>query len=220
MNPSPRIRVLLLVRNQLLRKSLAQTIRQRPDIELIGQQGDPSNIVQAIAKSEGGLALLDSFSASALNRQGFIRMRDLNPNTEVLLVGMDAEEGAFLRAVRAGVSGYLLHEASAGDVIAAIRNVARGEAVFPSQFSKALFNALAGLGAFTPSVQKMGLQLTRREQELLPLIAGGLTNKEIASLLNLSQQTVKNHIHRMLRKIGAKDRSQLFEIAHAESLTN
>jgi len=147
-------------------------------------------------------------------------MRDLNTHAQILMIGMDADERIFLRAVRAGVSGYLLNEASAADLIAAIRAVSRQEAVCPSQLSKALFDALAGVREFVPGVRKMGLRLTRRQQELLPMIARGLSNKEIASRLNLSEQTVKNHIHRMLRKMGANDRSEVIEIARAEDLAN
>jgi len=100
-------------------------------------------------------------------------MRDLNPNAQDFMIGMDVDEGAFLRAVRAGVSGYLLHEASPADVITAIRAVARGEASCPSQFCKALFDSLTGVREFTPSVRKMGLRLTRRQQELLHMVARG-----------------------------------------------
>jgi len=136
------------------------------------------------------------------------------------MIGMDADERAFLKAVRAGVSGYLLNEASAVDLIAAIRAVARGEAVCPPQLCKALFDAVAGAREFIPNVRNMGVRLTRRQQELVPMIARGLTNKEIASHLNLSEQTVKNHIHRMLRKIGANDRSEVIEITYAAEIPN
>jgi DNA-binding NarL/FixJ family response regulator len=219
-NPTFRIRVLLLVGNNLLCKSLARIIQQRPDIDVVGQPADLSNIGMAIARSEGGVILLDPVSATALNRQCVTRVRDLNPNAQVLMIGMDADEGTFLRAVRAGVRGYLLHEASAADLIAAIRAVARREAVCPSQFCRSLFDALAGAREFTPSVRKMALRLTRRQQELLPMVARGLTNKEIASHLNLSEQTVKNHVHRMLRKIGANDRSEVVAMAFTEDLPN
>lgn len=131
------------------------------------------------------------------------------------MIGMEAEEDTFLRAVRTGVSGYLLNEASAADLIAAIRAVARNEAVCPSQLCKHLFDAFAGVRALVPGVRKMGLRLTRRQQELVPMIARGLSNKEIASHLNLSEQTVKNHIHRILRRIGANDRSEVIEITRA-----
>jgi DNA-binding NarL/FixJ family response regulator len=219
-NSNLRIRVFLLVGNHLLCKSLARIIQQRPDIDVVGKPADLSNIGLAITRSEGGVILLDSVSANALTRQCGIRMRDLNPNAQVLMIGMDADEGTFLRAVRAGVRGYLLHEASAADLIAAIRAVARREAVCPSQLCKSLFDALAGVREFIPSVRKMGFRLTRRQQELLPMVARGLTNKEIASHLNLSEQTVKNHVHRMLRKIGANDRSEVVAIALAEDLPN
>ncbi len=220
MNPSLRIKVLLLVGNHLLCKSLIRIIQQKPDIFVTGLSAELSDIALRIARSESDVILLDSVSVNALNRQSVTRMRDLNPNAQVLMVGMDPDEGAFLRAVRTGVSGYLLHEASPADLIAAIRAVARSEAVCPSKFCKALFDALAGVGEFTSCVRKMGLRLTRRQQELLSMVARGLTNKEIASRLNLSEQTVKNHIHRMLRKIGANDRSEVIQLARAEDLPN
>jgi DNA-binding NarL/FixJ family response regulator len=219
-NPNLRIKVFLLVGNHLLCKSLIRIIQQKPDIFIKGQSAELSDIAARIARSESDVILLDSVSANALNRQSVPRLRDLNPNGRVLMVGMDADEGAFLRAVRTGVSGYLLHEASPADLIAAIRAVARCEAVCPSQFCKSLFDALARVGEFIPSVQKMALRLTRRQQELFTMVARGLTNKEIASLLNLSEQTVKNHIHRMLRKIGANDRSEVIQLARAEDLPN
>jgi DNA-binding NarL/FixJ family response regulator len=220
LNPSLRIKVFLLVGNRLLCKALGRILQQRTDIFVIGQSADLSNIALIIERSESDVILLDSVSASALNRQCATRMRDLNPKAQVLMIGMDADEGAFLRAVRAGVSGYLLNEASGEDVIAAIRALARGQAVCPSQLCKALFDTLAGVREFTLSVRKMGFRLTRRQQELIPMIARGLTNKEIASHLNLSEQTVKNHIHRMLRKVGANDRLHVIEITRTEDLPN
>jgi DNA-binding NarL/FixJ family response regulator len=214
----PSVKVLLVVGNHLLCKALGRILQQRPDIFVMGQSADLSDMELIIARSESDVIVivLDSVTASALTRQSGIRMRDLNPNAQVLLIGMDADECAFLSAVRAGVRGYLLNEASAADVIAAIRSVARGEAVCPSQLRKALFDTLAGVRKFPPIERKMGLRLTRRHQELLPMIARGLTNKEIASHLNLSEQTVKNHIHRMLRKVGANDRLQVIEICRLE----
>jgi DNA-binding NarL/FixJ family response regulator len=219
-NPALRINVLLVVGNNLLCKALSRILQQRPDIFVMAQSAELSNIAPIIARSESDVILLDSVTATALTRQSGIRVRDLNPNAQVLLIGMDADECAFLRAVRAGVSGYLLNEASAADVIAAIRSVARGEAVCPSQLCKALFDSFAGVRKFTPAVQRMRPRLTRRQQELLPMIARGLTNKEIASHLNLSEQTIKNHIHRMLRKVGASDRLQVIEISRVEDFAN
>jgi len=218
-NPNFRISVLLLVGNHLLCKSLARIIQQRSDIFAI-EPGNLSDIALLITKSETDVILLDLASATALNRQCVARLRDLNPKARVLMIGMDVDECAFLKAVRFGVSGYLLNETSAVELISAIRAVARGEAVCPPQLCRALFDTLAGIRELTPGVRKMGARLTRRQRELVPMIVRGLTNKEIASHLNLSEQTVKNHIHRIFRRIGAIDRSEIIEIAVAEQRLN
>ena len=118
------------------------------------------------------------------------------------------------KAIRAGATGYLLREASALEVMGAIRAVSQGEAICPPRLCRALFKIAAQAEPVIPSIRvRMNLGLTRRQQELVPLIARGLTNKEIASHLNLSEQTIKNHIHRMLRKVGADDRTEVVEIA-------
>lgn len=219
MSESLRVNVLLLVGNRLLCEALNRILRQRSDVFVVNQSVDLSDLRLLIKESESDVVLLDSASASTLNRQCASRIRDLNANVQVLMIGMDPDEAAFIRAVRAGVSGYLLHEASAADLIAAIRAVARGEAVCPSQLCKTLFDTVAGTRELIPSVRNIGLRLTRRQQELVPMIARGLTNKEIASHLHLSEQTVKNHIHRMLRKTGANDRLQVTEMSRLDDFT-
>jgi DNA-binding NarL/FixJ family response regulator len=163
---------------------------------------------------------VDLVSNGALDFQLMDDLRHMYPNVKVLMIGMDPNESTFLTAVRAGVSGYLLNDASAMEVIAAIRAVSRGEAVCPPLLCSALFRIVAKGEAFIPSVEKMRLRLTRRQQELVPMIARGLTNKEIASHLNLSEQTIKNHIHRILRKVGANDRFEVVEMAGIQHSVN
>jgi DNA-binding NarL/FixJ family response regulator len=131
----------------------------------------------------------------------------------VVMVGMEANRETFLRAVRDGVVGYVLKDASAVEVAAAVRSVAGDEAVCPPTLCLNLFQYVATQRAQAPSFHiKHSLGLTRREQQLVQMISRGLTNKEIASQLNLSEQTVKNHIHRMLRKLGASDRLAAVEL--------
>jgi DNA-binding NarL/FixJ family response regulator len=162
----------------------------------------------------------DVTSVQPGNLRFISRVRDLYPNVQVVMVGMDANEGSFLSAVRTEISGYLLNEASAPEVIAAIRTVSQGAAVCPPQLCLALFKSVAGSGRFLPGIQKMDRRLTRRQRELMPMIARGLTNKQIASHLNLSEQTVKNHIHRLLRRVGANDRLDVAEMAGVQELAN
>lgn len=105
------------------------------------------------------------------------------------------------------MAGYVLQSASALDIVAAVRAVQQNEAVCPPHLCLASFRHVArGRESFSWLRPKAQTGLTRREQQLVPLIAQGFTNKEIASDLNLSEQTVKNHIHRILQRIGVSDR--------------
>lgn len=192
-----RIRVFLLVGSRLLSETLTRILRKKSDIVVVGESAHYSNVTGLIAQSEAEMILTDSVSTPAENLEFVSRTRHLWPHVQILMIAAEADESAFLKAVRAGVTGYLLRDASALKVIAAIRTIARGEGVCPPQFCLALFKAVAQGAGFYPSLRSSGLRLTRRQQELLPMIARGLTNKEIASHLNLSEQTVKNHIHRM-----------------------
>jgi len=130
------------------------------------------------------------------------------------------QEPAFAReALGAGALGYVLKEASAAEVARTIRAVAAGEAVCPSAFSISLFQWVVRHKPAIPSLHlKTSLGLSRREQQLVGLIQQGMTNKEMASRLNLSEQTVKNHVHRMLRKVGAPDRLAIVEVCRNEGL--
>jgi two-component system, NarL family, response regulator DevR len=156
-----------------------------------------------------------------LAEHGVVReLHRLNPAIRVVMVGMEAEEAVFLRVVQAGAVGYILKDASALEVARTIRAVATGEAVCPGALSVVLFQWVARHKSAAPSWHlKTSLGLSRREQELVGLIQQGLTNKEIASRLNLSEQTVKNHVHRMLRKVGAQDRLSIVEVCRNEGLS-
>src|SRR5712692_9443300 len=177
---------------------------------------------QALAEvTESGcqVLLLDSLT-SALSDENFVQeaIRAL-PDLKVILIGMDEDEATFLKAVRAGAVGYVLKDASSLDVAAAVRNAAQGEAVCPPRLCRSLFRYMVKEATSLPDIRiKVRLGLTRRQQQLVPLIAQGLTNKEIASQLNLSEQTVKNHVHRMLQRVGADDRLTVVRMVRLQGL--
>src|SRR5207245_9885565 len=122
---------------------------------------------------------------------------------KVVLIGMEGNEVAFLRAVREGALGYVLKDASALQAVATVRAVASGEAVCPPQLSAALFRSVAQQQHHVPSFHvKLTLGLPNREQQLVVVIGEGLTTKEIACQLHLADQTVRNPVHRLLRTAG------------------
>ena len=136
-----------------------------------------------------------------------------------MMIGMPADRDTFLRSVRDGAAGYVLENASALEIVLAIRSVSNDEAVCPPRLCTILFEQIARQSTQMPSFHiKQQLGLTSRQQQLVQMIARGLTNKEIANQLNLAEQTVRNHVHRMLRKLGATDRLEVAELCRSEGM--
>src|SRR5438445_2595810 len=136
---------------------------------------------------------------------------------KAVLIGMEPDEELFMAAVRSGVMGYLLKDASASDLVAAVRAVYGGEAVCPPELCSALFRFVAHMIEEIPVKRSAPRpDLTIRQQQLVALVAKGLTNKEIASHLNLSEFTVRNHIHRILKQVDAGSRSEAVETIRAQ----
>jgi two-component system response regulator DevR len=136
-----------------------------------------------------------------------------------VLVAMEDDPKSFLTAIRQGVLGYVLQDASAAEVVGAIRSVAQGEAVCPPQYVRILYDYFLSHSSGAPDISvRRQFGLTRREQQLIPLIERGMTNKEIANHLHLSEQTVKNHVHRILRKVGVDDRLRVMEAVQTDAL--
>jgi two-component system, NarL family, response regulator DevR len=211
--------VFLLAENRLLREALLRILSKKENLRVVGAGSYSADICEQLAASHADIAVLDSVS-QVLAEPGLVReLHRLNPAIRVVMVGMEADESTFLRVVQAGAVGYVLKDASAAEVARTIRAVAAGEAVCPASLSTALFRRVAQQRPNMPSLHvKNALGLSRREQQLVSLIQQGLTNKEMASRLNLSEQTVKNHMHRMLRKLGAPDRLSVVEVCRNEGL--
>ncbi|MGO9086131.1 MAG: LuxR C-terminal-related transcriptional regulator [Candidatus Sulfotelmatobacter sp.] len=206
--------VFLLAENRLLREALVKLLSKKSDIRVVGANSYSPAAHEEIVAAHPNIIVLDSGGlASASSRAVLIpTLQAAIPGVRVVMVDMDADENTFLRAVREGVVGYVLKNASAIEVASTIRAVAMGEAVCPPALSLALFRYVAQL-ATSPSTFSWGaeLGLSRREQQMVELLRERLTNKEIAVRLNLSEQTVKNHVHRILGKVGAPDRLTVVE---------
>lgn len=208
-----KILVFLISDARLLREALTRILNKRNDISVAGAVPPSPEAVQQIAASSPTILLLDSLNSDYSNFRFICEVREALPDLKVVLIGMEDDEELFLRAVQAGAAGYVLKEASAMDVVTSVRAVSNGEAVCPPHLCLALFNYVRRHRMEVPNVRiKLQLGLTRREQQLVPLIARGLTNKEIAAQLNLSEQTVKNHVHRMMQKVGADDRLSIVDL--------
>ena len=216
--PNEPIRVFLLIETRLLREALARLFCKRPDVTVVGESGQVDLTTKDIVESSCDVlvigASLTSWLPANFTFEGLGSLGQLGIG--IVLIGVDADEKQFLAAVRAGVTGYLLKDASASGVIAAVRGVFRGEAVCPPQLCSALFRFVAQMAKEAPLASPAPRpELTLRQRQLVALVAKGLTNKEIASRLNLSEFTVRNHIHRILKQVDAGSRSEAVDVIRA-----
>lgn len=209
------IRTFLLIENRLLREALVRLFTKRADLLVVGESGHAEAKSRSILHSECDVLVIDSLQKAWLPASVALENGG-HAHFKAVVIAMDSDEEQFLAAVRFGVTGYLLQEASAADVVAAVRAVHRGEAVCPPQLCSTLFRFVAHMVEEMPVARRAPRpDLTLRQQQLVGLVAKGLTNKEIASQLNLSEFTVRNHIHRILKQVDAGSRSEAVETIRA-----
>jgi two-component system nitrate/nitrite response regulator NarL len=207
-----RARVYIAAENRLLREALSRMLMKRGDIDVVGLNSAGPFRVEGLIEERADILLLTSRGSLAEDIFVIRQVRLTASTVRILLVGMTEDDGDFFQYVRAGIRGYLPRDASAEDVLAAMQAVQAGEAVCPGSLCALLFRFFEREATSVHSATiHPRLGLTRREQQIVPLIAQGLTNKEIANQFCLSEQTVKNHLYRMKHKVGAGDR---FGIVH------
>ena len=200
--------IFLLAENRLLREALTRILAKKSDIEIVGAIPCAPSALQTIADAGARVLLFDP--ADTHSGLAFLRIvREAMPGLRVILIGMDEDSAFLIAAIREGIAGYMMMEASASEIISAVRFVIGGGVVCPPQLCQTLFAHIAAQRSSVPSFEIQNqLGLTRREQQLVELVSRRFTNKEIAAKLNLSEQTIKNHIHRMLQKVGVRNRLQ------------
>lgn len=205
--------VFLLAENRLLREALIRLLGKRNEVRIVGANAYSLSVHNEIISAHPQIILLDS-SGLAFSRSGLITtLRTAIRNLRIVMVDMDPDEEVFLNAIRAGVVGYILKDASAIEVAGTIRSVAAGKAVCPPSLCMALFRFVGQQSHALPANSwRSDLGLSRRELETVALLQQRLTNKEIALRLNLSEQTVKNHVHHILRKVGASNRFNIVQV--------
>jgi DNA-binding NarL/FixJ family response regulator len=203
------IRVYVLEQNRLLREAFVQLLRKRSSLTAVGDSDDCPEAYEELTVIQCDVLLLNSQEILQAIRQKAETAACLK-QTKLLLFGMKEDPKCFLQAVRLGASGYLLNEASSTEIIAAVTGVAQGEATCPPTLCKSLFDHLSKRLLLTSEKAETrgrpANDLTCRQRQLMALVAKGMTNKEIASSLELSEFTVKNHIRRVMSHLQANSR--------------
>ena len=223
------VRVVLADDQALLRKGFRMILEAEEGIEIVGEAADGSDAVRLVELYRPDVVLMDVRMPvlDGIEATRAIAAADSDGETRVLiLTTFDLDEYAF-SALRAGASGFLLKDVPPAELVAAIRTIARGDAVVSpritrrllEEYSDQLPDLSAPGGARSPGDDHPALaQLTDREREVLLAVADGLSNAEIAERLYVSEATVKSHVGRLLAKLGLRDRVQAVVFAFQSGL--
>lgn len=204
------IRVFLVDDQALVRAGLAMVIEAQPDMTVVGEAGDGASALVGLNSVPADVVLMDIRmpKMDGVEATRHLAARPAPTPKVLVLTTFDLDEYAFA-ALRAGASGFMLKDAEAADLCAAIRTVHQGDAVIaPSTTKRLLEQVLADLPAPMPGPDPL-TPLTEREREVLLAVAHGASNAEIAEKLFLSEATVKTHVGRILTKLGLRDRVQV-----------
>ncbi|MEU6144543.1 response regulator transcription factor [Streptomyces sp. NPDC047081] len=207
------IRVFLLDDHEVVRRGLADLLDAEPDISVVG---DAENVEHALVRAPAvrpHVAVLDVRLPDGNGISVCRELRDRMPELAVLMLTSFDDEDALLDAIMAGASGYVLKQIRGSDLVSAVRTVASGQSMLDPATTARLMRSLRAEPAEAPEVAPELAGLSPREREILALIGDGLTNREIGKRLYLSEKTVKNHISRLLAKLGVQRRVQAAVLA-------
>ena len=212
-------RVLLADDQALVRSGFRMILEAREDLEVAAEAEDGAEAV-ALARSLRPDVILMDVRMPKLD--GIEATRQIvasgSPARVLILTTYDLDEYVYA-AIRAGASGFLLKDVEPAQLVDAVRVVARGDALLAPTVTRRLLERFADTLPGEPPASPPGLaSLTRREREILELVAGGLSNAEIADRLVLGETTVKSHVSSVLRKLGLRDRVQAVVLAYQAGL--
>ncbi|MFE6104798.1 response regulator [Streptomyces laurentii] len=213
------VRVLIADDQALLRGSFRLLVDATPGMRTVGEAGDGATVVELARELKPDVVLMDLRmpGMDGVTATRHIRSDATLSGVRVLALTMFDMDDYVYPALRAGASGFLLKDASPAELVAGIRIVADGDGVLAPTVTRRLLADLSHDGeTHRPAPRLIGL--TKREQEVLVLIANGLSNAEISARLVISLPTVKTHVSSLLAKLTARDRAQLVVIAYESGL--
>ncbi len=220
----PKLRVLLVDDQPLFRRALATLISAQFDMTVVGEGENGRDALEKVRSLHPDLVVMDVNMPGASGVDGVSAIRGAGFATPIVMLTVSEDDDDLFESIKAGASGYLLKNVRPEDLFEDLRGVMRGEAPIAPAVASKLLEALrtggipprAGAHAAVPAETS----LTRRESEILQLVADGLSNKEIANELTITEGTVKNHVHNALEKLHLTNRVQAAAYAVRQGMAN
>jgi DNA-binding NarL/FixJ family response regulator len=202
-----RIRILLADDHAVVRQGFKMILAEQPDMEIVGEAGNGREALALAESLKPDIVVMDVAMPELNGIEATRRMGESVPHARVVALSMHKDSVYVREILRAGARGYLLKDSVAGDLVSAVRSVARGEGYISPQVSNAV------LDDYRRHVTNPIDTLTSREREVLQMLAEGKTNKEIAAILNLSVYTVDAHRGRIMEKLNLHSINEMVRFA-------
>ncbi len=199
-----KIRVLIADDHSVVRQGLRMFLLVQPDMELVGEAANGREAVQRVDTLAPDVVLMDLVMPEMTGIEATRAIKAAHPEVQVLVLTTFLEDERVKEAIEAGAVGFLLKEVEMDDLARAVRGAARGEPQLHPEAAKMLF----GLATRKPVVPEPPSPLTERERQVIALLAEGLSNKQIARTLSVSETTIKGHVANILSKLELQDRTQ------------
>ncbi|MEZ4767456.1 MAG: response regulator transcription factor [Caldilineales bacterium] len=203
------IRLLIVDDHNLFRQGLIRILEDFPQLAVVGQAADGAEALAAVDATQPDVVLMDLNMPVLSGPDATRRLHDHHPDTPVIILTVSEQDEDLFDAIRAGARGYLLKNVGMSDLIDAVQRVNAGEAIIAPSMAGRLLAEFRRTGAPTPVEQpavEIG-DLSEREVEVLQQVAQGLSNREIAAALSLSEHTVKSHLANILDKLQLRSRA-------------
>lgn len=213
-----KIRLLLIEDNRLLRESLISMLEEHKDIQIIAVSGNNEIIVIKVQKLKPNIILLDLGLRSS---NSLTIVKDLKkdfPNAKIIIMDLAPIKEDINQFVKSGASGFILKDATFDDLLSAIRKVAAGTNVIPGDLDETLYSRIMEHALKDGKLDLEELApITKREQEVIDQIGNGLSNKDIGALLNVSNFTVKTHVHNIMDKLALHTRLEVANYSYTNN---
>ncbi|MBI3745416.1 MAG: response regulator transcription factor [Chloroflexi bacterium] len=208
------IRILIVDDHVLFRVGIAQILSKEDDIEVVGEAEDSRSAMEAALDTSPNIILMDLSLPSPGGIETTQRIKRELPSVSIIVLAVQEDEDALFDAIKAGAAAFILKDVSPDDLVNIIRRVSNGEYLIndkvfsqPAVASRVL-KEFRELAVYGQEAAPIFAPLSPREVEILDNIAQGMTNKQVAYTLSISEQTVKNHMSSILRKLSVNDRTQ------------
>jgi DNA-binding NarL/FixJ family response regulator len=206
--PEPPMRVLLVDDHALVRSAIRQAL-EAPDVTVVGEARSAEEALELAARLRPDLVLLDIDLPGMTGIEAVRELAPRLPDTRVVMLTVSTDRRDLLDAVRHGAAGYLTKDLSGDALLRAVRGIRRGDLPMSRVHAAVVVDHLARTGRSGPSApDEVGGLLSAREQEVLRLLAEGMTDREIANGLAISPRTVESHVSSVLRKLGVRNRAE------------